>query len=524
MGLSELENRSREQLLALYTIGRSINSSLDTVEVLESLLDTTLALFQAEAGSIMMIEGEFLQIAASRGLGEDIVSSTRLRIGESIAGWVAESGQPLLLDGKADAGRFRGLVDREEKITSSLATPLRHRDKLIGVLMIRRGSDETFTQEQVDFLASVADQAALALANAGLYENQRQQLLELDLERQKLEAILASMADGVLVLNPSGDVVKTNSAARDYLGRGQRLGEVLPSLPLERLEASGHLEEEINKDRRCLRLSASPLVVEAHPEGYVVVVHDETERREVERMKSEFLSMVSHELKTPITTIRAFQELMLFREFPPERKRKYLKICLDESERLQTLIEEILALSRLEAGQFAFTKSPVSLEQLVGEALLPFRERSTTHQFSFDSDSIPLLELDPVLMTQAVTNLLSNAVKYSPEGGQVSLVLRRSEDKVVLSVNDQGIGIAPEALSLVFEKFYRVDNSLTRAAGGTGLGLANVKNIVEGHGGSVWAQSQEGEGSTFLIALPMPGRQNQTEAEVSSKKGEASDS
>ena len=453
----------------------------------------------------MLVDGDYLQIAASRGLEPQIVQSTRLRIGESIAGWVAQTGEPLLLDGKADAGRFQGLVNRQEKITSSLATPLKHRGELIGVLMIRRGTEEPFPPEQIDFLASVSDQAALALANANLYENQKKQLAQIDLEKQKLEAILSSMVDGVLVLDEKGRVDKMNRAAINFLGEGDMVQNLLPTLAMERLQGQQQLTEEVEVARRAYQLTASPLI---SSRGYVVVLHDETERREVERMKSEFLSMVSHELKTPITTIRAFQELMLFREFPLERQHRYLKICLDESERLQHIIEEILALSRLEAGKFAFNLSLNSLEALVQEVLPGFQERSEIHEFSFEFDQVPLLKLDPVLMSQAVTNLLSNAVKYSPEGGSIRIAIETQEARVVLSVEDEGLGLAEDQLHLVFEKFFRVDNSLTRAAGGTGLGLANVKSIVEGHGGTVWVQSSLGKGSTFFVSLPLTDQED----------------
>lgn len=506
----DLENRTREQLLALYQIGRVMNSSLELQEVLDGILETTLSLFQAEAGSILMLEQELLRIAAARGLTDDIIASTGLKLGEGIAGWVAQNGEAVQLHGKVEDPRFSGLVSRSDEITSSMCTPLRHRDQMVGVLSIRRGGTEVFSADQMDFLSSVADQAALALVNARLFESERQRADELNIERQKLETVLASMADGVVVLDALGRVILMNPAARRFLGEsalGANLVEFCPSLGVERLvKLEGSLQQAVKLEGRSLQVTSSSLRLESS-HGFVLILHDETERVEVERMKSEFLSMVSHELKTPITTIKAFQELLMFREFDKPRREKYLKICLDESERLQKLIEEILGLSRLEAGQFAFNKSASRLDFIIGDVLPGFAGRGGKHRWKFEcSQEVPELYMDPVLMSQAITNLLSNAEKYSPEGGTVEIALKVEPDRVLLSVSDQGIGINEQHLPYVFEKFYRVDNSLTRAAGGTGLGLANVKYIVEGHSGSIWVESVEGQGSTFWIALPRSQR------------------
>ncbi|MBI3925907.1 MAG: GAF domain-containing protein [Armatimonadetes bacterium] len=506
--------RSREQLLALYEISRAINT-LDVDSVLDRILEMALKIFKAEAGSVMLLENDILTIAGARGLAAEIVASTRVPLGEGIAGWVALTGEMLHLDGKVDDPRFIRLVERDEEITSSLCTPLKHRDRLIGVLMIRRGGPRPFSQDQLDFLPSVADLAAIALENARLYRVERERADQLDLERQKSEAILSSMADGVVVCDPAGRIVRSSAAARRMFSEwrsleGAAVTELLPTLPFEhvfREALEGSHECAIRSGEwsdQVFRLTATALRLQERVEGAVLLLHDETARAQVERMKSEFLSMVSHELKTPITTIQAFLELLLFKDFPDDRKRKYLRICLDEAQRLYTLIEEILELSRLEAGQFAFQKSACRLDEIV-RALLPgFAERSARHQFELEiSEDIPPLQLDSTMMSQAVANLCSNALKYSPEGGLVRVTLRSEEHLVLLEVEDQGIGIDGDKIPYIFEKFYRVDNSLTRETGGTGLGLSNTRCIVEAHGGSIWVESEPGKGSRFVISLPI---------------------
>lgn len=500
--MQQQEPRSRDQLVALYEIGRALNSTLQLGEVLERILAMLLPLFEAEAGSIMLAEEDVLTIGAAVGLSPEIIQSTRVKRGEGIAGWVAQTGEMLLLNGKVADPRFTRLVERPDEISSSLCAPLRHRERITGVLMLRRSEPSTFTVDQLHFFESVADQAALAIANA-------RQVERVEKERQKSEAILRSMADGVVVTDAKGVVVHCNAAAERLLDKELKdrpLQELFPNLAYQ------HILNQINTGRmyesevrygveQLLRVSATGLSLE---QGVVFLFHDETERARIERMKSEFLSMVSHELKTPITTIQAFLELLIYREFPVERRRHFLEISLEEGRRLQKLIEDILELARMESGRFRLHKSACDLKELVESVLPGFVERFPTHRFSFEqSTDQSALEADPTLLTQVLTNLLSNAVKYSPDGGAIRLHLGREGNRLTCSVSDEGIGIEKDKIPYIFEKFYRVDNSLTRETGGTGLGLANARYIVESHGGSIWAESEPGQGSTFTVALPV---------------------
>ena len=497
----DAEPRSRDQLVALYEIGRALNSTLELKEVLERILAMLLPLFEAEAGSIMLADEDVLTIGAAVGLSPEIIASTRVKRGEGIAGWVAQTGEMLLLNGKVADPRFTRLVERPDEISSSLCAPLRHRERITGVLMIRRSEPSTFTVDQLHFFESAADQAALAIANATKVE-------QVERERQKSEAILKSMADGVVVTDARGIVVHANEAAERMLDKPLKdrpLQDLLPNLAyqhiLSQIGSGRPYQSEVTYGpEQLLRVSATGLSLE---QGVVFLLHDETERARIERMKSEFLSMVSHELKTPITTIQAFLELLIYRDFPLERRKHFLEISLEEGRRLQKLIEDILELARLESGRFRLHKTPCDLKELIGSVLPSFVERFPTHSFVFEQGTEETgLEADPTLLTQVLTNLLSNAVKYSPDGGAVKLSLGREGARLTCSVSDEGIGIEKDKIPYIFEKFYRVDNSLTRETGGTGLGLANARYIVESHGGSIWAESEPGQGSRFTVALP----------------------
>jgi PAS domain S-box-containing protein len=512
------ENRPREQLAALYEIGRALNSTLEPDEVLDLILGMTLDLFQADAGSIMLIQDDHLRIRRARGLSPEVVEKTRVPLGQGIAGWVAQTGEMLLLNGRIEDPRFSNLVPRQDEISSSLCTPLRSRKGVIGVMMVRRAGTKRFSRSQLDFFASVADQASLALENARLFQSEQERSRQLALEQQKFRAIFRDMADGVLVVDHGGGVTHINDAARRLLGLHQEkigipLSDLLPHLPLHvvRQAASGPgevFEADIklpsSAGNTVLRVTATSLEAEpVAPEGLVLLLHDVTERVRVERMKSEFLSAISHELKTPLTTVSGFLELMLNREYDRSRQEQYLSISLAEAQRLQRLIEDLLTLSRLESGQFRLQPVPVFFDQLAASVLAGFSERYPGFHFELRVEGeLPPLEADGDLLIQVLVNLVSNSVKYSPDGGDVRVLVRGEPQGIRVSVEDQGIGIPRDKIPFVFDRFYRVDNSLTRRTGGTGLGLANARYIVEGHGGTIWAESPVEKGSRFTFVLP----------------------
>ncbi len=497
----KLEHNGKDQLEALFNVSKALNSALEVQEVLQTMLGMVLDTFQADAGSVMLLHDGFLTIEVSRGLEPAIVANTRQKVGTGIAGWVAQTGEPLHLDGKVEDSRFDVLVKREDSITSSLSVPIASEGDILGVLMIRRVGEQIFESGSLTFLESIADLAAVALQKAKLFQAERRQRRLLELSHQKLSATFSSMADGVLVFDQEGSLLTFNPVAEKFLS--PLLGDDLHRFR-DRFPELLQLEHgELQSGERLLRLARTPLVVGGEESGSVLVLRDESVRREVERMKSEFLSMVSHELKTPITTIGAFLELLLERDFESQRRAHFLNICRDECARLHSLIDQLLHLTRLEAGRFILERNPIDLVTLIRDALPAFIEPNPKHRFILDECPVSApYEGDATLLTQAVINLLSNAVKYSPDGGDIRIMLRAKPTSYLLSDRDEGVGIAAEKLEFVFEKFYRADNSLTRSTGGTGLGLANVKHIALAHSGRVWVESEVERGSCFFLELP----------------------
>ena len=235
----------------------------------------------------------------------------------------------------------------------------------------------------------------------------------------------------------------------------------------------------------------------------------------VDRMKSELIATVSHELRTPLVSIKGFAETLLTDpDADDETRREYLEIIIDEGEKLEELISNLLDMSRLEAGMLRIDPRPIPLTRLVARVVTKTRSRAAvggyTLQMNFPPD-LPLVSADAARLEQVIRNLIENAIKYSPEGGKILIYAEPDGDAVRVSVRDHGIGIAPEHLDLIFDRFYRVDNSMTRGTSGTGIGLSICRGLVEAHQGRIWAESVPNEGTTFNFTLPIAQRETDDE-------------
>lgn len=255
---------------------------------------------------------------------------------------------------------------------------------------------------------------------------------------------------------------------------------------------------------RVMESIAHNLLANTTVTGIILNSRDITDRKEIERLKDDLVSTVSHELRTPLASLRGFTELMLTREFSSSQQRQYLTIMQKETIRLSTLINDFLDLQRIESGRQTYHFESIDLVPLLNEALALFSSDNTQHVFHINVPSSPLsVRADADRIQQVLANLLSNAVKFSPNGGTIRVEAQQQEDFAVVKISDEGIGIVAEMIPQLFRKFFRVDNAATRKIGGTGLGLALVKQIIEAHGGQVWVESKQGEGSSFSFSLPV---------------------
>lgn len=350
-------------------------------------------------------------------------------------------------------------------------------------------------------------------------EEQRWALLQ---ERNELEITLSGMADGILAIDHEGRLVNLNPAAAALFdldmkrARGKTIVEIVRNTALQEfaqatLEAHQPVDTEmiIARDgERHYHLLGSPIRdMQGQTAAAVLVIHDITTLRRLETMRRDFVANVSHELKTPITSIKGYVETVLDTpDISPEDSRRFLETVRRQAERLNAIIDDLLSLSRIEQGveraEISFSDTNISM--VLKAALHSCEPAAKAKQItlSFDNHQEIQVRANGALLEQAVVNLVDNAIKYSPEGSKVEVGAVADLAEIVIQVKDNGPGIPKEHLPRIFERFYRVDKSRSRDAGGTGLGLAIVKHIVVAHHGSVSVESEAGKGTVFSIRVP----------------------
>jgi two-component system, OmpR family, phosphate regulon sensor histidine kinase PhoR len=341
------------------------------------------------------------------------------------------------------------------------------------------------------------------------------------------EAVLGSMIDGVAVVDASLTLLYVNRAARALLDLGDRpvtgrlITEVSRSAPLQdviqtTLRARSHQRTELQliRQRLTVAISAAPLELDSAP-GVLIVLHDVTDLRRLERMRSEFVSNVSHELKTPLTSIQAYADTLISGGLEDaDHNRSFVERILEQAERLQTLIQDLLRLARIESDEVNLEIAPVNVTEVIDDCLRLRRDLAAAKGLKLTVAPPPQslwIAAEAEGLRTIISNLVDNAINYTPSGGRVSVAWQSDESQVRIAVADTGVGIPKEHQSRVFERFYRVDRARSRAMGGTGLGLSIVKHLVQAFGGRIELESEQGKGSRFTVWLPRadsPDREN----------------
>lgn len=353
----------------------------------------------------------------------------------------------------------------------------------------------------------------------------RASLAETEAAREKINGILNSVPDGLLVVDQQQRVVLMNGPAEEALGLSfpsvadQSLAEALADSSSGQafLQALAHPDDVgqfdfrqtpsgPESDERVFQGRCSSLLSQTGAvSGQIVLMQDVSRERAIDRMKSEFLAMAAHELHTPITTIMGYTELLVthnLEDFEPEQRREFVDYIYKKAQALARMVDDLLDVSRIEAGQLLSLQKEVFS---VADALAQVRQvilppSGYKIQLIVEPDNV-LLDADRLRFEQVLSNLLSNAIKYSPNGGEIRVLARQVEDNLQVNVTDQGIGMTEEQAAHVFERFYRADNSTTAVAG-TGLGMSVAKIIVEAHGGAIWVEGSEGGGTQVSFSLP----------------------
>jgi len=345
-------------------------------------------------------------------------------------------------------------------------------------------------------------------------------------EKHKTETIIKNIADGVVVTDPENKILVLNSVAELWFELDEKdviynpiqnfiKNHDLLDLIKKVREQGNHHEESVEiklkpkKFRKEVVLQAKAAQVVSNDGsliGIVTIFRDVTKEKEIDRMKTELVSMVAHELRSPLTSIAGFSELLLDAGITKDQSQEYAEIILKESNRLGELINKFLDISRIESGKSQLNKMPLHIGYLI-ENILELNsyqaEKKNIRVHLNIPKELPLVYVDKEMIEEVVLNLFSNAIKYSPEHTSINICVEEIDDDLVVKVTDQGYGISKESLPNIFNKFYRVtDNEKVREISGSGLGLSLVKEIVEIHGGNVWVNSELGKGSTFSFSIP----------------------
>ncbi|MBF4502113.1 cell wall metabolism sensor histidine kinase WalK [Savagea sp. SN6] len=338
-------------------------------------------------------------------------------------------------------------------------------------------------------------------------------------ERRKLASVLSNMTDGVIATDRKGRVSLINDSALDMLRTTRELVLNRPITSVLSLEKEYTFEDLIDlKESLSLDFSTEeePYILRAafsvtqretgYVTGLIAVMHDNTEQEKIDMERREFVSNVSHELRTPLTTMRSYLDALAEGAWQNEEiAPKFLHVTQTETERMIRLVNDLLKLSRMDSEEYELNREFVDFNKFFSAIIERFefsKSQSVQFQRQFADESL-FVEIDPDKMTQVIDNIISNALKYSPDGGTVRFGIEKAEDDILVSIADEGMGIPQDMVKRIFDRFYRADRARSRAMGGTGLGLAIAKEMIQAHGGTIWAESEEGKGTTIFFTLPL---------------------
>jgi PAS domain S-box-containing protein len=517
--LQDFRVRQRDFLLE---ISRAITAQLELSEVLRRVLNASVVMLGGQLGLVALRDpGGAYRIRATLGIEADQTSDLNEQLNK------------LLTTETLDYDSFTDYLTRmaiglDRRMRQSFALPLGIAGAPLGLLIVFRSARAVATADDMQVLQSFADQAAIAVHNAQLYER-------IDEERRQLAAIVEHSADGVLILDPDLVITAFNRALERMTGWraddaiGKPYGEVITWQRLDKGDlaqalAQGWPQRSADPAHETLYVEGDLLRLDGLTQSVAIIfaplftgdgrltriianLRDITNFRQAQEMQNVFISTVSHELKTPVALIKGHAATLRRDdvEWDGEIVREYSAVIEDEADRLTELIDNLLTASKIQAQRgIQLNTSDLRLDQLAARVLERFGTQTTTHQFKLDfPPDFPIIQGDETRLRQVLDNLVSNAIKYSPDGGEVLIGGYPDGHEVTLFVCDRGVGISAADQKRIFERFYRVDGNLSRKTQGTGLGLYLTKAIIEAHGGRIWVESAPGKGATFFFTLPV---------------------
>ncbi|MBX3061761.1 MAG: GAF domain-containing protein [Anaerolineae bacterium] len=534
----------RDRIQFLYRITTDLALSLDIEVVLKRALEMMVEAVEADMGAILGIDSlsDTLTYRATLNLPEKVMEpGTSLSQNEGLAGWVIQSQQSVIVGDVQNDPRWLRLTEFDNEPRSVMAVLLESNEDIYGVVMLYSRASNKFNDGQLRLVAAASNQVASAMNNAELYGLIREQAERLGMmvRREQVDstknlAIVESIADGVMVADPDGNIIQFNSAAERILGISRRDIITRPINELAGLYASSEgkswLEEverwileptahqpgdnlsvQLDLDNgKFVQVILSPVNMGDQFLGTVSVIRDISREIEVDRMKSEFVATVSHELRTPMTSIKGYADLLLLGAAGPvnEQQGKFLSTIKTNADRLSVLVNELLDISRIDRGVVKLNFTPVDVSEVIEGAARHLRGRVQNEGKQMDISveypaDLPTIRADFDKLTQIVNNLADNAFNYTHAGGAIQISAVADKDSAVIRVKDTGIGIPKEKQDRIWVRFFRDEEQpLVMETSGTGLGLAIVKEYVTMHGGDIWLESEPDQGTTFFVRIP----------------------
>jgi signal transduction histidine kinase len=527
-----------EKLALLLEANKVLTSTLDLDRLLEVIMGQAKRVVNAEASSLMLLDEvtkELFFNVTLGGKGEKL-RQMRLKLGQGIAGWVAREGKPLVV---ADARRDPRFFAKADELTkfrtkSILCVPLRIKERIIGVMeAINEIGRGYFVDEDREIFEAFASQAAIAIENTRLFQNLKR-------EKEKIEAVFSGMGDGAIVTDAKLNLVMLNSSAKNLLGIGKRdcLGKEISRAVSQfkaflrwepkKLAGPGSPLKEflMNEDRVAtfdlVRRKPKTLILsgiatriideENRAVGYVMIIRDVTSERKEEYLKANFISSISHKLKTPLTCINGYMPLLREKERLTKLDKvgkNAVRIIESQGRRLSRLIDELLEFSLLESGSPGLTRGKESLKAIVKMSLKKLLARiggkGAKVVVGKSIDRVPPIFVDRARVQEVIENLIENAIKFNDKKEkriEISARPLKGKKFIKVEIKDNGSGIPWEEREKIFHKFYQIEEFFTGQVEGAGLGLAVVKRVVEAHGGKVGVESRPGRGSKFFFTLP----------------------
>jgi PAS domain S-box-containing protein len=508
-----------KEVVSLYEISKAIGSIMDLDQLLELILKLAVETLSADSGSIMLLDqkNNELVVKAAFGMRDKSIIEKKVPLGERIAGLSAQAKEPIAVHGSLkDDPRFKSLEAYDNTIKSGITVPLLRKGELLGIINLQRRKEELkFTKRDIELLSIFAAHAGIAIENAYLFEDLQQ-------EKEKLEVIFEDMDDGAIIVDSDLNITMINRSAEQLLNIAsneileKNIAELTPnftpSISWEKIkkDTGKTISFELSREKgKSLYLSVIMTKIADTEKGIArqsMILRDITEERKEEILKRNFLSLISHKLKTPLVTIIGYIPILVkkFEKIDPQTKTILLTVR-KEGELLSNLVDKLLRFTLLESEASKLDIEKVDLNAAISvsmKALSPLIESSNS-KVTLD-ERLPQVYADKMKIQEVIENLVENAIKFNNKHEKIIRIFAAAEDKkfVKVGVTDNGPGIPSEEQDKIFQKFYQIEEYFTGQIAGFGLGLALVKNIVESNGGRIWVESKLDEGSTFYFTLP----------------------